>query len=430
MESILPLKEDEENFQEDKINIIITGCIHGSLDKMYKDIKEYSSSNNKKIDLVLCTGDFECMRTENDLQFLSCPEKYRKMGDFYKYYTKKLIAPYLTIFIGGNHEASNYLEQNYYGGWVAPNIYYLGRSGLINVKGLRIGGVSGIYNKYDYFRGNFEKNEAEIKGDKKTIFHLREFEIVKMSHIKNKIDILMTHDWPTNLVSNEDRENVFKKKPHFKNDIIEGTLGSFPGEFMLKYLKPKYFVCGHMHFYYDNRINDTEIFAFDKCLNKRHYFGMIEVKKSIFSMDINSDDIYIDQEWMAITHFFNQYFPKNYDYYYFYEIFNEKAKPLYRELVLDKMKMNYFFKYKKDKIGAEEIINDLLKKKFNKKEKVNGDINEQTKLLLSIFDIEEEDNNHFLSKMYIELNEKNKNMEKEDINKNKIINKDEINFDI
>ena len=346
MESILPLKEDEENFQEDKINIIITGCIHGSLDKMYKDIKEYSSSNNKKIDLVLCTGDFECMRTENDLQFLSCPEKYRKMGDFYKYYTKKLIAPYLTIFIGGNHEASNYLEQNYYGGWVAPNIYYLGRSGLINVKGLRIGGVSGIYNKYDYFRGNFEKNEAEIKGDKKTIFHLREFEIVKMSHIKNKIDILMTHDWPTNLVSNEDRENVFKKKPHFKNDIIEGTLGSFPGEFMLKYLKPKYFVCGHMHFYYDNRINDTEIFAFDKCLDKRHYFGMIEVKKSIFSMDINSDDIYIDQEWMAITHFFNQYFPKNYDYYYFYEIFNEKAKPLYRELVLDKMKMNYFFKYK------------------------------------------------------------------------------------
>ena len=139
MESTLPLKEEEEKDEEQTLNIIITGCIHGSLNKMYADIKDYSSQNKKKIDLVLCTGDFESMRNKNDLKFLSCPEKYREMGDFYKYYNKELVAPYLTIFIGGNHEASNYLEQNYYGGWVAPNIYYLGRSGLINVKGIRIG---------------------------------------------------------------------------------------------------------------------------------------------------------------------------------------------------------------------------------------------------------------------------------------------------
>ena len=37
------------------------------------------------------------------------------MNDFYKYYSGELIAPYLTIFIGGNHEASNYLrELSYY----------------------------------------------------------------------------------------------------------------------------------------------------------------------------------------------------------------------------------------------------------------------------------------------------------------------------
>ena len=427
MDNSLPLNEEEET-KEDIINIIVTGCIQGCLDKMYQDIKEYSSSNNKKIDLILCTGDFECMRTENDLQFLSCPEKYRVMGDFFKYYTGKIKAPYITIFVGGNHEASNYLEQNYYGGWVAPNIYYLGRSGVINVKGIRIGGLSCIYNKYDYFRGNFEKNEQEIKGDKKTIFHLREFEIAKMSHIKNKIDIFMTHDWPTNLVNEDDKEKVFKLKPYFKNDINEGILGSFPGEFLLKYLNPRYYICGHMHFYYNNKINDTQIFAFDKCLKKRNYFGLIEVKKSIISMDINSDDIYIDPEWMAITHCFNEYFPKNYDYYYFYNLFNEKAQQMYNELVLSKMKMKYFFKYKMDKIDIEKIINDLLINKFTKRKKINEDINEQTKLLLSIFDISEENNNHYLSKMYLELNEKKANKNEE--NKNKINNKDELNFEI
>ena len=148
-------------------------------------------------------------------------------------------------------------------------------------------------------------------------------------------------------------------------------------------------------------------------------------------MNINSNEIYIDPEWMAITHFFNQYFPQNYDYYYFYEIFNENAKSMYKELVLDKVKLKfkYFFKYKIDKTNADEIINELLKDKFAKREKISENINEQTQLLLSIFDIDKDDNNHFLSKMYMELEEKNKNIIKEKNNENKIINKDELEID-
>jgi len=43
-----------------------------------------------------------------------------------RYYSGEKKAPVLTVFIGGNHEASNYLQELPYGGWVAPNIYYLG----------------------------------------------------------------------------------------------------------------------------------------------------------------------------------------------------------------------------------------------------------------------------------------------------------------
>lgn len=45
---------------------------------------------------------------------------------FPRYYSGEKKAPVLTIFIGGNHEASNHLQELPYGGWVAPNIYYLG----------------------------------------------------------------------------------------------------------------------------------------------------------------------------------------------------------------------------------------------------------------------------------------------------------------
>ena len=41
---------------------------------------------------------------------MACPDKYKSMCTFYKYYSGEAIAPVLTIFIGGNHEASNYLQ--------------------------------------------------------------------------------------------------------------------------------------------------------------------------------------------------------------------------------------------------------------------------------------------------------------------------------
>lgn len=46
----------------------------------------------------------------------------------FRYYSGEKMAPVLTIFIGGNHEASNHLQELPYGGWVAPNIYFLGRA--------------------------------------------------------------------------------------------------------------------------------------------------------------------------------------------------------------------------------------------------------------------------------------------------------------
>lgn len=42
---------------------------------------------------------------------MACPPKYRQMGDFKDYFEGSAIAPILTIFIGGNHEASNYLQE-------------------------------------------------------------------------------------------------------------------------------------------------------------------------------------------------------------------------------------------------------------------------------------------------------------------------------
>jgi len=93
------------------------------------------------VELLLICGDFEALRDSNDLNAISVPNKYKSLNSFIGYFNGSKLAPVKTIFIGGNHEASNLLQSLYYGGYVAPNIYYLGCAGVINYKGIRIAGI-------------------------------------------------------------------------------------------------------------------------------------------------------------------------------------------------------------------------------------------------------------------------------------------------
>ena len=118
---------------------------------------------------------------------MECPPKYRQMGQFHRFYEKQVRAPILTIFVGGNHEASNYLRDLYYGGWVADNIYYLGASGMVNIAKydaegkisakMRVGGISGIFKHYDFAKGYYEEwPYINDHNGLRSIYHVREFD--------------------------------------------------------------------------------------------------------------------------------------------------------------------------------------------------------------------------------------------------------------
>jgi hypothetical protein len=93
------------------VRVGVVGCGHGELDAIYSCVRALAQRDGVELDLLIVCGDFQSVRNYSDLKAMACPEKYRKLNTFYKYYAGEAVAPVLTIFIGGNHEASNYLVE-------------------------------------------------------------------------------------------------------------------------------------------------------------------------------------------------------------------------------------------------------------------------------------------------------------------------------
>lgn len=75
---------------------------------------------------------------------------------------------------------------SFHGGWLAPNIYYVGAAGCVEVGGLRIAGISGIYKKFDYNAGRFE----QVPYDNSTVrstYHTRAYDVVRLKLVSRVV---------------------------------------------------------------------------------------------------------------------------------------------------------------------------------------------------------------------------------------------------
>ena len=283
------------------MKIAVEGCAHGELDTIYSSLENIQRRDNIKIDLLLCCGDFQAVRNETDLQCMAVPPKYRQMCSFYKYYSGEKKAPILTLFIGGNHEASNHLWELPFGGWVAPNIYYLGYSGVVNFGGFRIAGLSGIYKHHDYNKGHFESPPFD-NSTLRSIYHVRSFDTFKLKLLSKPVSIVMSHDWPRGVYYHGNLDELFRWKGFLRPEIESNTLGSFAAEDVLGTLQPDYWFSAHLHVRFPATVHHsqtskvTKFLALDKCLPRRKYLEVIDVGAASGPLELT-----YDAEWLAIT---------------------------------------------------------------------------------------------------------------------------------
>ncbi|XP_064185650.1 lariat debranching enzyme [Anguilla rostrata] len=287
------------------MKIAVEGCCHGELDKIYETIGYLERKEGVTVDLLLCCGDFQAVRNEGDMKCMAVPPKYRSMQTFYKYYSGEKKAPVLTIFIGGNHEASNHLQELSYGGWVAPNIYYLGYAGVVRYKGIRIGGLSGIFKSHDYRKGHYEFPPYSQE-TLRSVYHIRNIDIFKLKQIQHPMDIFMSHDWPRGIYNYGSTEQLLRKKKFLRQEVETNTLGSPAAAELLAHLQPAYWFSAHLHVKFaafvqhqaqgDCAPRTTKFLSLDKCLPHRDFLQVVELADRPGC----SEQLEYDPEWLAI----------------------------------------------------------------------------------------------------------------------------------
>ncbi|TAQ85991.1 hypothetical protein B7494_g5681 [Chlorociboria aeruginascens] len=224
------------------LRIAVEGCGHGTLNAIYASVSKACEVREwDGVDLLIIGGDFQvrCFTFGPNL-------KYREIGDFHAYYSGATKAPYLTIFVGGNHEASSHLWELYYGGWVAPNIYYMGAANVVRLGGVRIAGMSGIWKGYNFNKPHHERlpyNPDDIK----SIYHVREIDIRKLLQLRTQVDIGISHDWPRAIEHHGNQRHLFSMKPDFEQESKDGTLGNQAATYVMDRLRPPYWFAAHMH---------------------------------------------------------------------------------------------------------------------------------------------------------------------------------------
>ena len=281
----------------------VVGCAHGELDAIYATVEESERTSGKKVDAVLCCGDFQAVRNLDDLQCMAVPDKYKRMNSFYRYYSGEKKAKWLTIFVGGNHEAINHLWELYYGGWVAENIYFLGFAGVVNLGGLRIAGLSGIYHDRDYKMGHFEFQDQQLQRGLRSSYHVRQTEVFRLLQIKQPVDIFLSHDWPRRVQDHGNREQLLQKKPFFRRDMETGRLGNPALEDILHTLKPAHWFAAHLHVKFAAVVrhpsngtcdHHTKFLALDKPIPGRDFMQIFEIPTT------EDATLKYDAEWLPI----------------------------------------------------------------------------------------------------------------------------------
>ena len=134
----------------------------------------------------------------------------------------------------------------------------------------------------------------------RSVYHVRNLELFRLSQLRQPLDIMLSHDWPTGVYHHGDVQELLRYKSYFAQEINSNTLGSPENERLLKLLKPKYWFSAHLHvkfacvYKHDDSNKVTKFLSLDKCLPRRKFLQVIETESD------SAATLCLDPEWLSI----------------------------------------------------------------------------------------------------------------------------------
>eukprot|EP00899_Mesostigma_viride_P019616 jgi/Mesvir1/27656/Mv07380-RA.2 len=170
--------------------------------------------------------------------------------------------------------------------------------------------------------------------DIRSIYHVREYDVWKLAHLRRPVDVFLSHDWPRDVALSGDTRTLFQKKSFLREEIESHTLGSPPGQRLLQTLQPSYWFSAHLHTKFaalvvhdasvdhsnghagaggggKNNSNSaatgaltqkspgrssTRFLALDKCLPHRDFLQVVDFPDATGPLAFS-----YDEEWLAVT---------------------------------------------------------------------------------------------------------------------------------
>ncbi len=226
------------------VHFVALGDLHGRFRLAQRLVETTAAMAPSGCRFVLQVGDLEAHRHRDDLRSMYVPFKRKRLGQFGAYHRGEQSWPLPMYCIGGNHESYAHLMTE--GGELAPDIHFLGLAGVREIQGLRVAYLSGVYDQAYFALGPRALPPGPIHDDdhpaQRSLACFRAAEIEALQG-GPRPDVLIVHEWPRGLVRREDHEDG---TPHHRH-LRFGETGSEIIALLVRSLRPRLLLCGHMH---------------------------------------------------------------------------------------------------------------------------------------------------------------------------------------